>query len=127
MNDEGEIARRITGSLSVSAQAVDAGVAERLRQARERALAVQRPARRLGGWSRQVRALQLRWWRAPALRTAAAALALVAVFVVGNVWSALSRIDERQRIDAALLMDDLPIDAYLDPGFKAWLSHESQS
>lgn len=125
--NERDLARRIVGSLSASAHEVDASVAERLRSARERALAVQRPARPYRGWSQRVRSLRMRWLRAPVLRAAVAVLAVLAVFVAGDYWSTLSRIDERQEIDAALLMDDLPIDAYLDPEFKAWLSHESQS
>lgn len=125
--NERDLARRIVGGLSASAHGVDASVVERLRGARERALAVQRPARPYGGWSQRLRSLRMGWLRAPALRTAVAVLAVLAVFVAGDYWSTLSRIDERQEIDAALLMDDLPIDAYLDPEFKAWLSHESQS
>jgi hypothetical protein len=34
---------------------------------------------------------------------------------------------ENEEIDSALLADDLPINAYLDKGFQAWLSeHFSQ-
>jgi hypothetical protein len=125
--NESDLARRVVGSLSASAHDIDAAVAERLRRARERALAVQRPARWQSGWLQRVLSLRLRWVRAPAMRAAAAALLLLAVFVAGDYWSTLSRINERQAIDAALLMDDLPIDAYLDPDFKAWLSRESRS
>lgn len=125
--NESDLARRVVGSLSASAHDIDAAVAERLRCARERALAVQRPARWQSGWLQRVLTLRLRWVRAPAMRAAAAALLLLAVFVAGDYWSTLSRINERQAIDAALLMDDLPIDAYLDPDFKAWLSRESRS
>jgi hypothetical protein len=125
--NESDVARRVAGSLSASAHRIDAAVAERLRCARERALAVQRPARWQSGWLQRGLALRLRWVRAPLLRATATALLLLAVFVAGDYWSTLSRINERQAIDAALLMDDLPIDAYLDPDFKAWLSRESHS
>lgn len=125
--NESDLARRVVGSLSASAHEIDSAVAERLRCARERALAVQRPVRWQSGWLQRGLALRLRWVRAPVLRATATALLLLAVFVAGDYWSTLSRINERQAIDAALLMDDLPIDAYLDPDFKAWLSRESQS
>lgn len=125
--NESDLARRVVGSLSASAHDIDAAVAERLRCARERALAVQRPAHWQSDWLQRVLSLRLRWVRAPAMRATAAVLLLLAVFVAGDYWSTLSRINERQAIDAALLMDDLPIDAYLDPDFKTWLSRESQS
>jgi len=35
--------------------------------------------------------------------------------------TAVQQIDEIEELDSALLSDDLPIDAYLDSGFVAWL------
>ena len=95
--------------------------AERLRAARERALEVRRPERapalawadnvlgNLGGpsglWLRLV---------LPAL--------LVVLSVTGiYTWQQSQRLAEIEEIDAELLTDDLPIDAYLDRGFEAWL------
>ena len=36
-------------------------------------------------------------------------------------WQQSQRLAEIEEIDAELLTDDLPIDAYLDRGFEAWL------
>jgi hypothetical protein len=36
-------------------------------------------------------------------------------------WQQTQRLAEIEEIDAELLTDDLPIDAYLDRGFEAWL------
>ena len=100
---------------------VGPSVVERLRAARERAL----EARRLE------RAPALAWadnvlgsfsgssglW----LRLVLPAL-LVVLSVVGiYTWQQNQRLAEIEEIDAELLTDDLPIDAYLDRGFEAWL------
>jgi len=101
---------------------VDPSIAERLRAARERAL----EARRLE------RAPALAWadnvfgslgggpsglW----LRLVLPAL-LVVLSVAGiYTWQQNQRLAEIEEIDAELLTDDLPIDAYLDRGFEAWL------
>jgi hypothetical protein len=100
---------------------VDAATAERLRAARELALSRQRPERapafgyadnvlgRFGGWG----GLALRVLLPLAMLT-------VAVAAVYN-WQQDRRIAELAEIDAQLLTDDLPIDAYLDRGFQNWL------
>ena len=52
----------------------------------------------------------------------------LAVGVAGvSVWNDFEKAAEYEEIDSALLADDLPINAYLDKGFQAWLSeHSSQ-
>ena len=104
---------------------VEPGAAERLRAARERALARQRaepsPAMawadnvlgRVGGWGGVA-------WRV-VLPLAMLALALATV----QYWQQNQRIAEIEEIDAQLLTDDLPIDAYLDRGFQNWLKQRS--
>ena len=104
---------------------VEPGAAERLRAARERALARQRaepsPAMawadnvlgRVGGWGGVA-------WRV-VLPLAMLALALATV----QYWQQNQRIAEIEEIDAQLLTDDLPIDAYLDRGFQTWLKQRS--
>lgn len=109
----------------------DAGVsprvAERLRAARERALEAHRPELqpqpalevagnalgRLGGLG----GLSLR------------VLLPVAVVVAGlfgiYTWQQEQRAADVEEIDARLLTDDLPLDAYLDKGFEAWLKKRS--
>ncbi len=54
----------------------------------------------------------------------------VAVLVIGllaiNAWQQTQAVQEIEEIDAAVLTGDLPIDAYLDNGFDAWLKHSSR-
>ncbi|MEO8992482.1 MAG: DUF3619 family protein [Nitrosospira sp.] len=38
-----------------------------------------------------------------------------------SYWQTLQQSDENEEIDILVLTDDLPIDAYLDDGFDAWL------
>jgi hypothetical protein len=46
---------------------------------------------------------------------------LVASGVAIYSWEQSQRAAELEEIDAQLLTDDLPIDAYLDRGFQSWL------
>ena len=51
-------------------------------------------------------------------------LAALVIALVGVAsWEDQRRIDENADIDAAMLSDDLPLSAYLDHGFHAYLSH----
>ena len=54
----------------------------------------------------------------------------MAVLILGllaiNVWQQSQRAQEVEEIDAAVLAGDLPLDAYLDKGFDAWLKRSSQ-
>jgi hypothetical protein len=48
-------------------------------------------------------------------------LALLLCVVSGAFWAADNRIAELSAIDSALLADELPIGAFTDKGFDAWL------
>jgi len=136
MNEEIRLANKIRQALNEGARLDkpgDARVAERLRAARERALAAHRisPAGEhepalaatrssslglvsgfggIGGFSLRV--------VLPALLTIAG---LVAIFS----WQQDRRAADIEELDAQLLTDDLPLDAYLDKGFEAWLKKVS--
>ena len=106
---------------------LDAPVTERLRAARERALARQRlePAR-LGGLA--VAGSAIGRFGGPSgfsLRV----LVPLAVLVIGLSaiwgWQQNQRIAEVEEIDVQLLTDELPPEAYLDKGFEAWLKKRS--
>ncbi len=59
----------------------------------------------------------------PHARTLAAMIAL-AIGVIGTYyWDNFEQAAENEEIDSALLTDDLPINAYLDHDFHAWLNH----
>lgn len=53
---------------------------------------------------------------------AASCVLVLAVSLTGDLFEREPQVGESPRIDRALLADDLPIDAYLDEGFHAWLS-----
>lgn len=120
---EGRLAVRLAGALSRQAETLPPGVEARLRFAREQALERARAARAVsvqaGGGGVAVLGRLGPWW--PRL----GALLPVLVLVVGS----LLLVEQHQRenvavaaeIDAALLADDLPPQAYADPGFVAFL------
>ena len=99
--------------------------AERLRAARLRALERHRPGEapalawadgllgRFGGWS------------GVSLRLVAPLAALAIGVAAIYTWQQNQRAAELEEIDAQLLTDDLPIDAYLDRGFQNWLKRST--
>lgn len=102
--------------------ALDSATLERLRQGRELALRHQLLARPAGGfaWANSVVG-QFGGFGGFSLRL----VLPMAVLVVGLVsiasWQQSQNIAEVEEIDAQLLTDDLPVDAYLDKGFDTWL------
>jgi len=123
MNEQA-FARRVTAHLSAAAREVDDDIAARLRKARERAIAAHRPAHGIAG---VFAGGGLRRLFPPMVRPAAMAVAILAVVLAGDYWVTWSRVSTLQDVDTALLIDDLPIDAYLDADFKAWLQQDSRS
>ena len=122
--NEPEFAVKLATHLSAAAHELDDELAQRLHAARERALAAQgRPGRLARFFS--VGGAPLAF--SPALRSAAAMLALVLAVIVGDYRATWERVSTLQEVDTALLIDDLPIDAYLDTEFRAWLQRESHS
>ena len=126
-NDK-EIAGKITVYLDAGTKELRSGTVYRLQQARAAALArLQDPKRApemalagaggtLGG-SRPFYA-QVRIW---------IGVALIAAAGFGwQQWQVYQSINEAEEIDAQLLSSDLPIDAYLDRGFQAWLKTAAQ-
>jgi hypothetical protein len=135
------VAARLVGALSASQAELTADTAERLRFARQAALerarqarAATRPAATAG--SRVADAVgrtaagvggfpfgtPVPWWQR------AAALLPLVVLVAGLVgiehWATQEQIVLAADIDTALLADDLPPEAYADPGFAEFLLDE---
>jgi hypothetical protein len=98
---------------------VGPAIAERLRAARERALDARRVERSFAlAWADNVLGVGYGGlW----LRLVLPALFLVLSVIGIYTWQQNQRLAEIEEIDAELLTDDLPIDAYLDRGFEAWL------
>jgi hypothetical protein len=103
----------------------EAKVASRLRAARELALARQRREVRGGlAWAGNMVG-DLGGWSGLSLRVVLPSV-MLAVAVAGIYsWQQNQRAAEVEEIDAQLLTDDLPIDAYLDRGFQNWLKKTS--
>ncbi|MEP7303242.1 MAG: DUF3619 family protein [Caldimonas sp.] len=123
---ESRFARSIAARLSERAENVAPEIGERLRFAREKAIEaarLARPAGALQGVSAQGAGV-LGFSRSPWWMRFASAVPLAAL-VVGLVliedWQTRSQISVAAEVDAALLGDDLPINAYRDAGFVEYL------
>ena len=100
---------------------LDARIAEKLRAARELALARQRPEPAgVLAWADNVFGASLGWGGLSARLLLPAAALIIAVAGIYS-WQEKQRLAEIVDIDSQLLTDDLPIDAYLDRGFQNWL------
>lgn len=124
-NPDEAYARHVAAFLSASVHDLDDDLARRLRDARQKALAAYHPrhavVRRLLALGSHVVAV------GPALRQTLAMVAVLVLVFVGDYWSTSAMLDEMTEIDAALLADELPIDAYLDSDFPSWLRQDSSS
>jgi len=125
MNEQ-QIAYRIKQQLNRGLD-LDADKLARLKGARERALARQPIGSRVavGTWADNVLGRSdspSSLLRRLLLPMAVLILGLIAV----NHWRDSQLAAEIEEIDAAVLTGDLPLDAYLDKGFDAWLKRSLQ-
>lgn len=125
MNEELELGLKIRRVLDQSCHELDSQLVARLREARTDALAHQQLATEsrlsLAG------SIQVGMERAlPHLRTVAALAALMMGMIGSYYWNSFEDAEANEEIDSALLAADLPVDAYTDQGFHAWLNHSSQ-
>ena len=94
---------------------------EQLRAARERALAAQRPEPATAlAWADNVTG-DFGGWAGFSLRFIAPLLMLLVAVAALYAWQQNRLVADIEEIDAQLLTDDLPIDAYLDRNFQNWL------
>ena len=101
--------------------ALDADKAARLATARAIALERQRPEPApVIAWADNVIGM-LGGWSGVSLRVMMPAIALLVSVAAVYTWQQNQRVAEVEEVDAMLLTDDLPIDAYLDRGFQNWL------
>jgi Protein of unknown function (DUF3619) len=124
MDNEAQFALRVRQQLNLGAQ-VDAGVAAKLRAAREQALARHRPQPQAGLALAGGALGQLGGVRGLSLRVLLPLTVLGIAFVTTYAWQQTQRVAEIEELDAQLLSSDLPIDAYLDQGFAAWLKRRA--
>jgi hypothetical protein len=123
--NEHETAKKITGYLDRGTAELKAGVAFRLQRARQLALSrlsgQQAPQLALaeagGGSFGSHRFLAV-------TRLSLGVLLLVAGVFAYSYWETQQQqARDLEETDAAILSSELPIEAYLDQGFEAWLKH----
>ncbi|MBA3903606.1 MAG: DUF3619 domain-containing protein [Rhodocyclaceae bacterium] len=120
---EQEFAHRIRHHLNLGADGIDRATADRLFKARQNALEHQKVATSqlsLAGIGNIAADVML-----PHARTVIALLGLMLGVAGVSYWNDYQQAAEYEEIDSALLADDLPINAYLDKGFHAWLDQPS--
>ncbi len=129
---ETRFALRLTAGLSERSSQLAPDITERLRHAREQAMARARAsAPRLaaapavsgnGGATLSLRGFRLDaspWWGKLAVLLPLVALVGGLVFI--QHWHTQNQVTAAAEIDVSLLADDLPPDAYSDPGFLEFL------
>ncbi len=126
--EQEQLARKVVQHLEYGVDRIDAGTRERLLAARKGALARYReqPAPVFGlAWAGQAMARV----SDPGFYNARHLIA-VAALILGLAglayWQGLGPANDIAEIDAGLLTDELPINAYLDQGFDSWLKRSSR-
>lgn len=126
---EDELASRITSLLDQGARDLPPRTAERLAAARKQALA-RHQAHHVSAWG---------WILATSggpqsghdarrnnRRLVLVAAALISAIALALTWHTGNTGPDIAEIDAALLTDELPINAFLDQGFDSWLKRGSR-
>ncbi|MDH4173196.1 MAG: DUF3619 family protein [Betaproteobacteria bacterium] len=124
MDHEAQFALRVRQQLNLGAR-VNARIAARLRAAREQALA-HHDAEPVAGLALADHAMgRIGGARGLSLRVLLPLAILAVAFFTTYAWQQTQRAAEVEELDAQLLSGDLPIDAYLDQGFAAWLKRRA--
>lgn len=121
--NERELQLRIRQHLNMSAREISLPAANRLAEARQKALSRQKV--RVKGLSLAGIGQSMAEHIVPHGRTAVAMLVVLLLAVGSGFLGELQHVADLEEVDSALLADDLPIDAYLDRGFDAWVQNES--
>ena len=124
---EQEVAQKIVRALDRGTRDLNDNVKARLAAARNDALAGYRESSgwRLS-WAGQL-ATRITGWPNAGVRYALP-MAILILGLIGIVYwqTGNGRSNDLADLDARLLTDDLPIDAYLDKGFDSWLKRQSR-
>ena len=127
MNEQ-ELASKIVQHLNQGLGSIKQGTAYQLQSARQAALDRYREAPQTVfglAWAGNVAShiSHSRYLNAPNLL---ALTLLVFSLIAVTYWQVVIQPNDIADIDAGLLTDDLPINAYLDQNFEAWLKRSSQ-
>ena len=125
--------KKLTGYLDIGTADLKAGTVYRLQKARAAALArltesdgvrasESRLAHAFAGAGSSEASGGRNLWTSARLWLG---IAIIAAAVFGyQQWNAYQQVNDIVELDAQILSSDLPIDAYLDQGFRNWLTHE---
>jgi nicotinamide mononucleotide (NMN) deamidase PncC len=130
MTSEREIAKKITTYLDRGAAELKSGTAYRLQAARRAALAALAEPERAtdlalagaghaGSSGKRHILADARVW--------IGVLLIVGAALYFQYWQSVQQVRDIEETDAAILTSDLPIEAYLDRGFPAWLKHSTDN
>lgn len=124
---ENEIAQKIVRELNRSTRSIDNDTVAKLTIAREQALAHYQQTPGMGMAAAGQFVTQMLGRPASGIRYALS-LAVLILGLTGIVYwqSSNGAGSEIADLDARLLTDDLPIDAYLDKGFDSWLKRQQR-
>ncbi len=120
-SDELQFAYKIKQHLNRDAAKLPAATEERLRAARERSLARQRPTAGRVVTAGAHASVGFGW-----LGQLAPLLVLVGGLFAINYWHEAQQALDIADVDTQMLVDELPPNAYLDKGFGAWLTRQGQ-
>jgi hypothetical protein len=130
MTSEREIAKKITAYLDRGAAELKSGSTYRLQVARREALAAfaepERAAELTLAGTGHAGSAGKRHILADA-RIWIGVLLIVGAALYFQYWQSLQQVRDLEETDAAILTSDLPIEAYLDRGFPAWLKHSTDN
>jgi hypothetical protein len=130
-----DFAKKLTGYLDQGTAEIKAGTAYRLQLARAKAVAgLTDPRRARAPESRLAHAFVGGGAAGPAggrSLSSNARLWLGIAFIVAagfgyQQWRAYQQVSEIEDLDVQILSSDLPIDAYLDQGFRNWLARDER-
>lgn len=125
-HEQAAIGQRAHAALEAASATLPPDIVFRLGQCREKALALH-----MSGHRSPIALFQMaglpgvgqRWLR-DVITPALGIVMLAVVASIAGQYAANASYSEVIEIDSALLTDDLPIDAYLDRGFAAWVAHQ---
>jgi hypothetical protein len=125
MNEQ-ELAKQIVQRLDSGLGQIKQGTLYQLQSARAHALERYREVPQsafIPAWAGDV---AFRFSHSPHFMRNMVAAGLLVLGLVGVTYWQVAMQDDNAEIDASLLSGELPIDAYLDSGFEAWLKRSSQ-
>ena len=124
--NENDLARRIVARLDRSLAELPTSTGQKLEAARAAALARYRPANSLPGQYWVDRLLGGQGLRQGLALRLVLPVAIVIASLTGLIyWQTSSHYEEE--LDTGLLAGELPLHAYIDPGFETWLTHTSHT